>query len=75
MAAAKRLGELGPAGAYAVGQQVSFEGVSGEIVAIDSVTCTLRDGDGATQRVPNSLLLESVVTVRDEPAGSPESGS
>jgi small-conductance mechanosensitive channel len=57
-------------GSYAVGQWVSFAEIAGEIVAIDSVTSTIRTEDGRSQRFPNSLLLESVVTLREAPPGA-----
>ena len=50
-------------GAYEVGQRVSFGDVRGEIVSIETAMTVLRTEAGETVRVPNNLLLNSVVTV------------
>jgi small-conductance mechanosensitive channel len=48
---------------FALGQTISLEDVSGEIVALEPAATILRTGEGRTVRVPNHLLLESIVTV------------
>jgi small-conductance mechanosensitive channel len=58
-------------GAYRVGQTISVEGLRGEIVALENAATVLRVEDGTTRRVPNHLLLESVVTVHDEVPNPP----
>ena len=58
-------------GSFAVGQRISVAAISGEIVAFDSAAVLLRTDDGRTLRVPNHLVLESVVTLHDEPGGGP----
>ena len=52
-------------GAFAVGQTISVDGIRGEIVALESAATVLRSDDGSTLRVPNHLLLESVVTLHE----------
>ena len=56
-------------GAFTVGQRITVAGISGEIVALQTAATALRGPDGRTLRVPNHMLLESVVTVEDAPAG------
>lgn len=59
--------------AYAVGQEIAVGDVSGRIVALDPDAVVVRTGEG-TARIPNHLLLESVVRVgeRPPPEGAPE---
>jgi len=57
-------------GSYRIGQTIAVEGIRGEIVALESAATVLRSDDGNTLRVPNHLLLESVVAV-DEPPTAP----
>lgn len=45
------------------GQDIGFGDVRGEVVRVESAITTLRGPDGQTIRVPNALLLSSVVTV------------
>ena len=52
-------------GAFSVGQRIAVGQVRGEIVALESAAVVLRAEDGRTLRVPNNLLLESVVAVED----------
>ncbi len=59
-------------GAFEVGQTVSMDGWSGEIVALEGAATVLRTEDGRTLRVPNHLLLESVVVVSGAGSGQPE---
>jgi small-conductance mechanosensitive channel len=49
--------------AYEPGQRISVGEVSGEISSIDGVATVLRAADGRSIRVPNHLLIESMVTV------------
>jgi small-conductance mechanosensitive channel len=49
--------------AYAVGQEISVEGVRGRIVAIESTSTLLDTASGERLRVPNSRLLAAVVTL------------
>ena len=50
-------------GAYEPGQEISFGEVRGEVVTVETAATVLRTSAGATVRVPNDLLLRSVVTV------------
>jgi small-conductance mechanosensitive channel len=50
-------------GPYAVGQTISVGDHRGEIVALDSTAVVLDGGDGRRLRVPNRMLLDTVVTV------------
>lgn len=51
--------------AYNPGQTISFDQVRGEIISVDTAATVLRTDEG-TVRVPNGLLLASVVTIHDE---------
>ncbi len=53
-------------GAYAIGQDVSVGDVRGRITAIEGASTVLDSGEGLSVRVPNHLLLESIVTVHAE---------
>ncbi|MDQ6751143.1 MAG: mechanosensitive ion channel [Actinomycetota bacterium] len=59
-------------GAYRVGQSISVGDVRGEITAIDSAFTVLATGSAETVRVPNDLLLSSIVTVHE--AAEPTAG-
>ena len=50
-------------GTFEIGQRIAVAGVAGEIVALESASIMLRTDEGRTVRVPNNLLLESIVTV------------
>lgn len=52
-------------GAFELGQTISIDGARGEIVALESAVTVLRTEEGRTVRVPNHLLLESIVTVHE----------
>lgn len=52
---------------FAVGQRIGVAELTGEIVALEGASAVLRTDDGRTIRVPNHLLLESIVTVEDSP--------
>jgi len=51
--------------AYSEGQVISVGDVRGEIVAMETATMVLRTPAGETVRVPNNMLLNSVVRVHD----------
>ncbi len=53
-------------GSFQVGQTISLAGVRGEIVAFESAATVLQTDEGQTLRLPNHLLLESIVTVHGE---------
>jgi small-conductance mechanosensitive channel len=64
-------------GAYDIGQTIEVGELSGRIVAIEPDATVLRSDSGRHVRVPNHMLLESVVTIRGgspDSSGSPESG-
>lgn len=56
-------------GAFEPGQEISFGEVRGEVVAVETAATLLRKPNGQTVRVPNDLLLTSIVTVHG-PAAS-----
>lgn len=51
---------------YDLGQEISLGDIRGRIIAIESTSTTLDAGGGQTIRVPNQLLMESVVTIRGD---------
>jgi hypothetical protein len=58
-------GSPGAGGAdYAEGQDISFGDVRGRITTIESTSTVLDAGDGQSLRVPNHLLMETVVTIQ-----------
>jgi small-conductance mechanosensitive channel len=59
------------AGTYDVGQTIRIDDVRGEIVALERAATVLRTDDGRTVRVPNHLLLDSIVTVEERPVEPP----
>jgi small-conductance mechanosensitive channel len=48
---------------YDLGQEIGFADVRGRVTKIEPTSVTLDTADGTTLRVPNHLLLESVVTI------------
>lgn len=52
-------------GVFSVGQTIGVGGIEGEIVALESAATVLRTDEGRSFRVPNHLLLESVVTLHE----------
>ncbi|MBV9197088.1 MAG: mechanosensitive ion channel [Solirubrobacterales bacterium] len=50
---------------YTVGQEITVADVRGRITAIDGTSITLDAGSGRSVRVPNHLLLETVVTTHE----------
>ncbi len=57
--------------AFEVGQTISVDGIRGEIVALENAATVLRTEEGRTLRVPNHLLLESIVALEEEPTERP----
>lgn len=60
-------------GAFGTGQRIRVGEVHGEIRSLGSAAVVLRLEDGRLARVPNTMLLESVV-VHDAPSGQPPAG-
>ena len=56
---------------FEIGQVISVDRIRGEIVALESAATVVRTDTGETVRVPNHLLLESVVTVHAPRTGAP----
>jgi hypothetical protein len=54
---------------YMIGQDIGFAAVRGRITNIESTSTVLDAGGGRSLRVPNHLLMKSVVTIYriDEP--------
>jgi small-conductance mechanosensitive channel len=50
------------------GQTISVAGVRGRIVSLQRAAALVESDDGRRVRIPNHLLLESIVTVEDAPA-------
>ncbi|MDQ6746242.1 MAG: mechanosensitive ion channel family protein [Actinomycetota bacterium] len=48
---------------YEVGQEIGFDEVRGRIVAIENISTIVDTEDGRSVRVPNHLLMQTVVTV------------
>jgi small-conductance mechanosensitive channel len=56
---------------YAIGQEISFGDIRGRIARIESTSTILDAADGTSIRVPNHLLMETIVTIhRSSDAGS-----
>ena len=51
---------------YRVGQEIAFGNVRGRITRIHSTSTMLDTGDGSSIRVPNQLLMDSIVTIYGE---------
>ncbi|MBV9685473.1 MAG: mechanosensitive ion channel, partial [Solirubrobacterales bacterium] len=59
---------------YRVGQEIGFGDIRGRITRIHSTSTMLDAGEGKSIRVPNHLLIDSIVTIyADEQAA--EAGS
>jgi small-conductance mechanosensitive channel len=55
---------------YHVGQEIAFGEVRGRITRMHSTSTMLDAGEGRSIRVPNHLLIDSIVTIyAEEPAG------
>lgn len=59
-------------GTYEPGQTILVAGVRGEIVEIESAATVLRTNLGLTVRIPNHLMVESVVELHDGLGRDPE---
>jgi len=57
-------------GSFQVGQTITVAGQTGEIVALEATSTVLQAAGGPKVHVPNHLLFESVVTVKDEGGGA-----
>jgi small-conductance mechanosensitive channel len=55
---------------FEAGQEIGFGDVRGTVVSVEAASTVLRNSNGETVRVPNQLLLSSVVTVYG--GGSPD---
>jgi small-conductance mechanosensitive channel len=53
---------------YRTGQEIGFGDVRGRITAIEPSSTILDPGDGTTLRVPNHLLMETIVTIYAQPS-------
>jgi small-conductance mechanosensitive channel len=58
-------------GSFEVGQTITVEGIRGRVERLEPTVTVLRTSAGDLVRVPNHLLIESVVTVHEEAASSP----
>jgi small-conductance mechanosensitive channel len=58
-------------GSYQVGQEISLGEVRGRITAIEAASTLLENEQGHSLRVPNHLLLESIVAIHSEDQRSP----
>jgi small-conductance mechanosensitive channel len=56
---------------FEIGQDISVDGLRGEIVRLDPAATLLRTAAGETVRVPNHLLLESIVTLHEAQGEAP----
>lgn len=54
---------------YKPGDQVAVDGLSGEIVRVETAATVIEADDGRTVRVPNQVLLGSTVTISVERPG------
>ncbi len=52
--------------AYHPGQEISLGDVRGRITALEAASTLLENEQGQSLRVPNHLLLESIVTIYSE---------
>ena len=62
-------------GSFEAGQRIAFGDVHGTVVAVEAASTVLRGERGETIRVPNQLLLSSVVTVHRSEFVTPEEAS
>ncbi|MDQ6776377.1 MAG: mechanosensitive ion channel [Actinomycetota bacterium] len=53
-------------GDYAIGQEISVGEVRGRIAAIEATSTLLDAGQGRRIRIPNHMLIDSIVTVHDD---------
>jgi small-conductance mechanosensitive channel len=57
--------------AHPVGQRIRCGDITGAVEHVDATATVLRTPDGKTVRVPNNLLIESIVTIEAEPPDAP----
>jgi small-conductance mechanosensitive channel len=55
---------------FRVGEEISVADVRGTVVAVETMATVLATGDGERVRIPNRMLVESVVRVYDEADGT-----
>jgi small-conductance mechanosensitive channel len=58
------------AGVFRIGERITVGGVTGEITALEPVSVVLRDDEGTSIRIPNHLLVETVVRVHGAEPGA-----
>jgi small-conductance mechanosensitive channel len=57
---------------YQVGQHISLGDIDGTITAIEPTSTVLETAESTTIRIPNQILLQSIVTIHgDQPSASP----
>ena len=54
-------------GAFRVGQRIGLGELRGEIVSIEAASTVLETDEGGRVRVPNHMLLDSVVAIDGDP--------
>ncbi len=59
-------------GSFQLGQTIKVAGIRGEIVALEPISTLLKGDGGETIRIPNHLLIESIVSI-EEPTSAPTS--
>ena len=59
---------------FRVGERITVEEVTGVITSLDNVSTVIRADDGTSVRVPNHLLVESIVRVHEAGASAAPSG-
>jgi small-conductance mechanosensitive channel len=57
---------------YRPGQEIGFGEIRGTITQIEPSSTTLDPGDGTKIRVPNHLLMETIVTIYSDPEPEPD---
>ncbi len=53
---------------FEIGQDISLNGIRGEIIRLEPAATVLRTENGQSVRVPNHLLLETIVTLHEREA-------
>lgn len=57
---------------YSPGQDIGFADVRGTVTRIEPTSTILEAENGTTIRVPNQILMQSIVTIHDNTAAAPE---
>lgn len=57
------------AGVFNVGERITVGAVTGVITALEPISIVVRDDEGTNVRIPNHLLVESVVRVHEPETG------